>query len=105
MKITRGEPIAKLATWLDEIRSDSRGDRAKPWHYLSIEDDEFFKGFARSKDGIVLKALSNFETKLRDSNITGQEKWQALAFYVHFVGDIHQPIYNWVAGMIVAEIT
>jgi len=93
MEITNGVPLAKLATWPDEIRSDSNWDHAKPWHYLSINDDESFTDFPRSKNGDVLKALADFEKKLRDKSVKGKEKWQALAFYIHFAGDIHQPLH------------
>lgn len=93
MEITNGDPLAKLANWPDSIRSDEHWDYAKPWHYISIDDDEVFTGLKRSEAGDILKALSDFEKKLRDKTISKQEKWQALAFYIHFVGDIHQPLH------------
>ena len=93
MMITNGDPLAKLATWPDEIRSDASWDHAKPWHFLSIDDDESFKDFPRNKAGDILRALNDFEKKLRDKTVTGQERWQALAFYIHFAGDIHQPLH------------
>ena len=93
MKLTQGVPLAKLSTWADEIRSDKKWDHAKPWHYISIDDDESFKGLKRSEDGDVLSSLEHFEKQLRSKNITDEKKWQALAFYIHFVGDIHQPLH------------
>lgn len=93
MKITNGDPLAKLANWPDQIRSDKTWDYAKPWHYISIDDDEIFTGLERNKAGDILTALAEFEKKLRDKKATKTEKWQALAFYIHFVGDIHQPLH------------
>tara|TARA_R110002167_G_C12705098_1_gene654262 strand:- start:13812 stop:14594 length:783 start_codon:yes stop_codon:yes gene_type:complete len=93
MEITNGDPLAKLATWPDEIRSDKHWDFAKPWHYVSVDDDESFDGFTRSKEGDILKALSDYELQLRDKTLTREEKWQALAFFIHFTGDIHQPLH------------
>ena len=93
MQITNGDPLAKLANWPDEIRSDKHWDFAKPWHYVSVDDDESFVGLARAKDGDVLKALSDFEQQLRDKTLSREKKWQALAFYIHFTGDIHQPLH------------
>ena len=93
MAITNGDPLAKLANWPDSIRSDKNWDYAKPWHYISIDDDEVFNGLLRNEAGDILQALSDFEKKLRDKTISMQEKWQALAFYIHFVGDIHQPLH------------
>lgn len=93
MEITNGDPLAKLANWPDTIRSDKHWDHAKPWHYISVDDDESFTGLSRSKSGDVLKALSDFEKQLRNNTLSKEEKWQALAFYIHFVGDIHQPLH------------
>ncbi|AOW78791.1 hypothetical protein A3Q34_19265 [Colwellia sp. PAMC 20917] len=93
MQLTDGAPLAQMANWSDNIRSDKKWDYAKPWHYISIDDDEVFDGLKRNEDGDILKALADFEKKLRDKKITKEEKWQALAFYIHFVGDIHQPLH------------
>ncbi len=93
MQITNGDPLAKLANWPDSIRSDKNWDHAKPWHYISIDDDEIFNGLQRNKAGDILTALADFEQKLRDKKTSKKAQWQALAFYIHFVGDIHQPLH------------
>lgn len=93
MEITNGRQLAQLANWADEIKSDPNWDHAKPWHYISIDDDESWDNFERSPDGDILEALARFEKRLKDPNISREEKWQALAFYIHFVGDIHQPLH------------
>lgn len=104
MEITNGDPLAKLATWPDEIRSDKHWDFAKPWHYVSVDDDESFDGFTRSKEGDILKALSDYELQLRDKTLTREEKWQALAFlFILLVIYINRCM--WVAGMTVAAMT
>ncbi len=87
--------LAELSTWPDEIRSDSQvWGYTAPWHYISIDDDEVFgPELPRSESGDILWALENFEKVLRDDTVSREEKWQALAFYTHFVGDIHQPLH------------
>jgi hypothetical protein len=95
-KITGGQYLAQLATWPDEIRSDSSWGWVSPWHYLSIDDDESFDDFPRSKDGDAWYALERFEKQLRARQVVdsdGITLWQALAFYIHFTGDIHQPLH------------
>ena len=98
-KITDGEYLAQLATWPDEIRSDPTWNGAAPWHYLSIDDDESFDDFPRDDDGDVWFALEQFEQQLRDRQAINNNNFrpitlkQALAFYVHFTGDIHQPLH------------
>lgn len=93
MKITGGHSLASIATWPDEIRSDSAWDYAKPWHFLSIDDDESFDGYQHDEQGDVIVALEKFEKVLKARSASKEEIWQALAFYVHFVGDIHQPLH------------
>lgn len=92
-QITGGQHLAQLSTWPDEIRSDSAWDHSHSWHYLSIDDDESFDGLKRSDKGDVLEALARFEKQLTSPDVAVPEKKQALAFYIHFFGDIHQPLH------------
>lgn len=110
------ESLAELATWPDDIRSVSSWDFSQPWHFLSINDDEQWKNLKRDPDGDVISALQELEAFLSNTDedrITlsgtvegkGEDKGkqiqqqqeigkrEALAFYVHFVGDIHQPLH------------
>lgn len=92
-QLTHGEKLAQMSTWADEIRSDKTWSRSSPWHYVSIEDNETWKTVKRNPDGDVLESLERFEKVLKNPKANNQDKWQALAFYVHFVGDIHQPLH------------
>ncbi|WP_144395475.1 S1/P1 nuclease [Pleionea sediminis] len=92
-QLIQGVPLAKLSTWPDDIKSDERWDHTGPWHYISIADDESFGEVERSKEGDILKSLNQSEKTLSSQTASPQEKWQALAFYVHFVADIHQPFH------------
>ncbi len=111
-KILGPETLAEISIWADDIRSDNSWDFAEPWHYISIDDDEAWEGLAREPEGVgdVLRILETLEKFLRDreaKTITlsgkmgrlGSElsktvtKRDALAFYVHFVGDVHQPLH------------
>lgn len=91
--LTNGESLAQMSTWADEIRSDKNWDRAAPWHYVSIADDETWTTVKRSDNGDIIESLERFEKILQNPKANQQDKWQALAFYVHFVGDIHQPLH------------
>jgi len=92
-QITEGQHLAQLSTWPDEIRSDPSWDFAKPWHFVSIDDDETFDNYEHSENGDILLALAKFEKILADKQASPKKMWQALAFYIHFVGDIHQPLH------------
>ena len=110
------ETLAEISTWPDDIRSDGTWDFVQPWHYISIEDDEPWEGLERAEEGDLLLILEQLETFLRDpaaksltlsSKVKGRSasstleikqekeigKREALAFYVHFLGDLHQPLH------------
>ncbi|HEX5760563.1 MAG TPA: S1/P1 nuclease [Thermoanaerobaculia bacterium] len=88
-----GDGLAELSTWPDDIRSDPGWDRAKPWHFVSIDDQETLATTARDPQGDVLEALHRLEAVLRDPQAERERKVEALHFYVHFAGDVHQPLH------------
>ncbi|GLP95069.1 S1/P1 nuclease [Paraferrimonas sedimenticola] len=93
-EIVGRQKLAILSTWPDEIRSDKAYDYTHPWHYVSLNDDESIYTLEnRNPKGDILEALYRFEKQLKDPELTQEQQWQALAFYIHFVGDIHQPLH------------
>lgn len=115
-EILGDETLAEISIWPDHIRSDPSWDFAQPWHYISIDDDETWDDYKRvpEEEGDVLLILEKLEAFLRDPDAEKMEfsgnmkrkgtklnptqgreigKKEALAFYVHFVGDIHQPLH------------
>ncbi|UJF21892.1 S1/P1 nuclease [Shewanella sp. OMA3-2] len=92
-KFTQGKSLAQMSTWADEIRSKPKWRYTAPWHYISIADHENWSTVKRMPNGDILSSLAHFEKVLSDPHTTPTKKWQALAFYVHFIGDIHQPLH------------
>ena len=108
-------PLAKLSTWADEIRSDPAWDFVKPWHYISVDEDETLDAVLKRdhKDGQianVVEAIQFFYALLKgDADNTrifeammaehkveplmGSTRATALALLIHFVGDVHQPLH------------
>ncbi len=85
----------ELSNWPDEIKADrDKWGYSFAWHYVSIDDHENIHGdFSRSKQGDIISALNEMEGRIIDKSLTKEERWQALAFYIHLVGDIHQPLH------------
>lgn len=92
-RLTRGKSLAQISTWADEIRSKTKWRYTAPWHYISIADNESWANIKRNPKGDILNSLEYFEKVLSDPNTTTKKKWQALAFFIHFVGDVHQPLH------------
>lgn len=92
-RISDGKSLTALALWPDQIRSAAQWRHSKPWHYINIDDGEIFPTLRRSKRGDVLSALENAYQELKNDSLSLSKRRQALAFFIHFAGDIHQPLH------------
>ena len=92
-RIGDGKSLSALALWPDQIRGAPQWRHSKPWHYINIEDGENFATLRRSNRGDVLSALETAYQQLQDPDLSPDQHRQALAFFVHFAGDIHQPLH------------
>jgi hypothetical protein len=106
--------LSQIATWPDFIRSEKNWDFAKPWHFITvdtgktvaevlnaskndsidnvIEAIELMKAILKNDD----KAINQFKKLLAANNVqplSGSIEATAIAFLVHFIGDIHQPMH------------
>lgn len=91
--ITDGDSLAEIANWSDFVRSDPAWSHADTWHYMSIGDTQTFDSYKHPESGDILTALAKFEAVLRDPKANKVAKREALAFYVHLLGDLHQPLH------------
>lgn len=98
-KILRGQSLAEVSTWADEIRSDSRYQFSIPWHFVEIPIGTKYdpknaspKGDLIAQIQIMLEILKGKRPPLKINDMT-IAKPEALKFLVHFVGDLHQPFH------------
>lgn len=92
-QISDGKSLAQLALWPDQIRGAQQWSHTKPWHYINIKDREAFADLRRSSKGDVLSAIEQSHGQLKDPSIDRQKRREALAFFLHLVADIHQPLH------------
>lgn len=107
--------LAQLSTWPDYIKAEKGWDFAKPWHYMTIQPDLTVADVNATnsrrpkiddvREGIelmvnILKgdaAARNKMTNLMADNelepLAGSLDATALAFLIHFIGDVHQPMH------------
>ena len=91
--ILGSESLVQASTWPDEIRSDPAWDQAKPWHFVSLDDNESYETAPKSPGGDIVEAIGRFTRVLQDPRAEAGKKIEALRFLVHFVGDVHQPLH------------
>lgn len=108
--------LAQVATWPDFIRSEPNWDFTKDWHYITIDTGKTVSEVMEAADKTekidnVIEAIQfmiavlnkenkedryHFNELMKDNGVTplnGSIDATALAFLVHFIGDIHQPMH------------
>lgn len=88
-----GETLANISDWADRVRYVEAFNYTHTFHYTNLEEGESFQTASINKDGDVVQALIFYEDQLRDPKTSPANKRMALNFFVHFVGDIHQPLH------------
>src|SRR5579871_2648772 len=115
-KALGGHTLADVANWADELRDDHRYDKFKVLHFATVLDGtahyveskkepcgdivvaiHVLTDFLRSgkRDGLAtIKAFTETIDHTCNPILTDPlDEPHALAFLVHFVGDIHQPLH------------
>jgi hypothetical protein len=87
--------IEDASYWPDCIkRLGERFSYAASWHYQNVDVCKPFDLAAACKDGNCVSAqIERNLTLLADTKLPARERVQALAFLVHFVGDLHMPLH------------
>jgi hypothetical protein len=87
--------IEDASVWPDCVRA--LGDRfafSAPWHYQNINICQPFDLAAKCPDGNCVTAqIPKQLAIMADRKASPAARAQALAFVVHFVGDMHQPLH------------
>jgi hypothetical protein len=87
--------IELASYWPDCVKTlGERFSYAFSWHYQNVDICEPFDLKAACKDGNCVSAQIERNARiLADRMVPERERLMALAFLVHFVGDLHQPMH------------
>ena len=87
--------IEQASVWADCIKPlDERYSYAYSWHYQNVDICKPFDLKAPCRDGHCVSAQIERNARLlANPKVPQREKLIALAFLVHFVGDLHQPMH------------
>ena len=86
---------AAASTWPDCIRNIAgRFSYTNPWHYQNVDVCRPFDPSSACRDGNCVSAQIDRQLRLlQDRSVPRREKVAALAFLIHFVGDLHVPLH------------
>lgn len=88
--------LADAAVWPDCVRRDRlRWGYTAPWHYRTAPVCEVFDPEANCADGNCVTAqIERGLHVLADESLPAGVRLEALAFAVHFAGDVHMPLHS-----------
>jgi hypothetical protein len=92
-RVLKGDSMAEVSTWMDEVRSDPSFRYMNPWHYCTIPDGMSYEEAGTPEYGDVLWAIEKMVTELKSGELTPEQEAINLKVLIHLVGDLHQPLH------------
>ncbi|WP_439484599.1 S1/P1 nuclease [Blastomonas fulva] len=88
--------IGDASVWADCVRRDDlRWDYTAPWHYINMDICKPFDIKANCANGNCVGAqVARNEKLLADKRLPAHVRLEALAWLVHTMGDMHQPMHG-----------
>lgn len=89
------DTIEAASHWADCVRAlKDRFSYTAPWHYQNVNICKPFDQKAACADGNCVSAQIDRNARLlADRSLSDRERLMALAFLIHFVGDLHMPLH------------
>ncbi|PKR81330.1 S1/P1 Nuclease [Brumimicrobium salinarum] len=91
--ILGNKTLAEVSNWMDDIKSDSKYDSLKPWHYVTIPDGLTYQQTNKNPKGDAISGINFVVAHLKKDNLDPQLEQEYLNILVHLVGDLHQPLH------------
>ena len=85
--------MVSVSNFADEIKSDRKYNKYKPWHYVNMNLDDNYEDIVLNKKGDVVQAINYSIKILNNKKSSRNERTFYLKLLIHFIGDIHQPLH------------
>jgi len=86
--------LAQVANWADQVRSQPAYKWSAPLHYADTPDWACHYVESDCENGMcVVSAIYNYTNRQAQQSLPLTQRSEALKFFVHFVGDVHQPLH------------
>ncbi|MET6991836.1 S1/P1 nuclease [Sediminicola arcticus] len=92
-EILKGESLALVSNYADDIKSDRSYSKYGPWHYVNYPMDKKYIEVVPSTYGDLVKGIEICITIVKDENSSDEDRAFYLKMLVHFIGDLHQPLH------------
>lgn len=92
-ELLKGESLAFVSTYGDEIKSDRKYDKFYTWHYVNMPLGSQYKDTEKNPKGDLVTGINTCVSILKDKNSSNKDKAFYLRMLVHLIGDLHQPMH------------
>ena len=92
-KLLKGESLAFVSTFGDQIKSDRKYSEFYSWHYVNMDLDQKYADAEKNPKGDLVTGINKCIEILKDEKSSEEDKVFYLKLLVHFVGDLHQPLH------------
>ncbi len=92
-KLLKGQSLAFVSTFADEIKSDRNYNKYYSWHYVNMELNQTYEEAKKNPKGDLVTGIDTCIAVLKNKNSSDEDKAFHLKLLVHFIGDLHQPLH------------
>lgn len=92
-KLLKGQSLALVSIYADEIKADRSFSKFGPWHYVNYPSDKEYGEIAPSEEGDIIIGIEKCLEVVKDRNSREEDKVFYLKMLVHLIGDLHQPMH------------
>ncbi len=92
-KLLKGQGLAMVSNYADEIKADRSFSKFSAWHYVNFPADKKYTDQEPSQYGDVVMGIQKCIAIIKDEKSSEADKVFYLKMLVHLVGDLHQPMH------------
>jgi len=92
-KILKGQSLAAVSNFGDEIKADRQFRKFSAWHYVNFPADMDYKDVEPSEHGDLVMGINTCISIIKNPNSSEADVAFYLKFLVHLIGDLHQPMH------------
>tara|TARA_B100000795_G_C22799613_1_gene441155 strand:+ start:2113 stop:2883 length:771 start_codon:yes stop_codon:yes gene_type:complete len=92
-KLLKGESLAIISTYADEIKSDKKYRKYSSWHYVNFKEGDSYKTSEKNPKGDLIQGIKECQQIISNPTSSSEDKVFYLKLLVHLLGDLHQPLH------------
>jgi hypothetical protein len=92
-RILKGQSLAMVSTWMDDVRSDSTYDHMTDWHWVTIPEGQTYEQSTKNPNGDIIETIERITKELKTKKLSDQQQLIYVMMLTHLIGDIHQPLH------------